>query len=66
MKYSEHDDTVTLEMSRAEHDQLLIMLGMAAGTAANLGHDMGPFLKFVNDLEEGNPRYTPYKIPEGS
>lgn len=79
MTYREVDDTVTLEMTRDDYEQLLHMLGFALGGAFR-GRDDGQFFRqtirqlsepifyrwvdFVNRLNTGNPRFQPYEIPE--
>jgi len=66
MKYTEHGDTITLEMSRDDYEGLLLMLGFAAGAASRKGelHTYWRWIDFVNRLNDGNPRFTPYEIPE--
>ena len=63
MKYTEKGDTVTLEMSRAEYSNLLIAIGIAAGSATDRQVFWG-WMQFVNELNETNPQFTPYQIPE--
>ena len=63
MKYTEKGDTVMLEMSRAEYSNLLIAIGIAAGSATDRQVFWG-WMQFVNELNETNPQFTPYQIPE--
>ena len=63
MKYTEKGDTIMLEMSRAEYSNLLIAIGIAAGSATDRQVFWG-WMQFVNELNETNPQFTPYQIPE--
>jgi hypothetical protein len=63
MKYTEKGDTVTLEMSRADYGNLLLSIGIAAGTASDKKAFWG-WMQFVNELNTGNPQFRPYEIPE--
>lgn len=63
MMYSEKGDTVTLEMSRADYGNLLIAIGIAAGSASDKKAFWG-WMQFVNQLNAGNPHFTAYQIPE--
>ena len=58
-------DTVRIDMSIAEWEHLLLMLGYAAGLAGR--EDPKRFWKFIqlaNDLNSGNPEFQPYEIPK--
>ena len=62
MSYSESPDgKVVLTMSRIDYEMLLMALGATSGT--NI-FDMRTILELLNRLNEGNPHYTPYQIPE--
>jgi hypothetical protein len=63
MKYTEHGDTVTLEMSRAEYHNMLVAIGIAAGSATDRQAFWG-WLQFLNELNEGNLQFPQYQIPE--
>jgi hypothetical protein len=63
MKFTENGDTVTLEMSRADYGNLLIAMGIAAGSATDK-KAFWRWMRFVNELNTGNPQFTPYLIPE--
>ena len=66
MTYTESGDTVTLTMTRDDHDQLMMLLGYALG-AIQGNHSARSFyraLDFINRLNATHPRYTPYEIPE--
>jgi len=66
MKYTENGDTVTLEMTRGDYENLLVAVGIAAGVAhqdANKQHFWN-WIDFANRLNAGNPRFTLYEVPE--
>lgn len=66
MSYTRYGEHVTLAMTPDEYAQLLLMLGYALGARHKEG-DLGGFyrwLAFVNDLNTGNPQFTPYEIPD--
>lgn len=65
MTYTQQGERVTLEMTRDDYDRLTLMLGFAVGAVMRTG-DMRMFytwLRFTNELNNGNPNFTPYKIP---
>ena len=66
MTYTEQGDRVTLEMTREDFDWLLIMLGMALRSAMRDGDKQRfySWLRFANELNNNNPNFTPYEIPE--
>lgn len=56
---------VTIEMSEEEHDRLICMMGYAVGAAMRQDSDLGwGWIRLVNRLNEGNPDFVPYKIPD--
>jgi len=66
MKLTEKGDTVTLEMTRGDYDNLLIAVGIAAGVSA---HDPDKtvfwmWIDFANRLNATNPRFAQYEVPE--
>lgn len=61
MSYSEENGQVVLRMSREDYEKLLLMLGAAFGRNIFEPYRM---LEFVNRLNEGNPNYMPYQVPE--
>ena len=63
MSYSEKGDVITLEMSRADYNQLLIAMGMAAGLASERKF-FWHWIDFANRMNTGNPHFIPYEIPE--
>jgi hypothetical protein len=56
----------TIQLTADEFDLLLIMAGYATGAAEGVGeHDLKwSFVKLMNRINEGNPDWTPYAIPE--
>jgi len=63
--YSETVDEVTLKMTHEDFADLLLMLGYAAGAAHKESAGMfWRWIAFANRVNEGNPRFTPYEIPE--
>jgi hypothetical protein len=53
-------DRVTLQLLRFEWEYLLWMLGVAVGKTDKSAETL-EMLIFVNRLNEGNPRFTPYE-----
>jgi hypothetical protein len=55
-------DRVQFDVSREDFDLILMALGMGAGGAPQ------PFfwriVRLVNTINEGNPNFTPYEIPD--
>ena len=65
MTYHSNGLRVMLEMSQEEWTNLLIMLGMATGMAFNKSNQEGyRWVKLVNAMNETNPQFRPYEIPE--
>jgi hypothetical protein len=57
---------ITLVMSEDNYGRLMIALGMLTGLVHRVD-DIREFysvLRLANDLNAGNPQYTPYEIPE--
>lgn len=57
---------LNLSLTRNEWDALILMAGMATGAAfknctAKLAFS---FLAIANKMNEGNPNWVPYEIPE--
>ena len=63
MTYTENGDRITLEMTRDDYEMLLMMAGFAAGASRERAH-FYMWLKFVNRLNETNPNFMQYEIPE--
>ncbi|HEU0142922.1 MAG TPA: hypothetical protein VFQ79_24595 [Bryobacteraceae bacterium] len=66
MTYTEQGDRVTLEMTRENFCQLLFLIVYATGAATREGDKtlFCHWIKFTNDLNATNPRWTPIEIPE--
>jgi len=67
MTFTSQGDRVTLEMTREQYDSLMTMLGFALGAVMAQIDDKEMFyswLSFTNELNNGNPNFTPYEIPE--
>jgi len=66
MTYTENADTITLEMTKAQYDQLLMMLGFAAGAAHKDVNEtlFYHFIAFTNKLNATNPHFNQYALPE--
>ena len=66
IRFKREGDVITIQMSEENYTRMLIVLG---GRVAEARRDGGDFffwesVKFVNDLNAGNPQYTPYAIPK--
>jgi hypothetical protein len=64
--YTQQGERVTLDMTRDDYDKLMLMLGYATG-AANMAGELTLFwswLRLANELNNGNPNFRPYEIPE--
>ena len=62
--YKREGDDITLEMTAADFGQLLLIVGYAIGACSGRAEPMFyPWLRFVNELNTGNPHFTPYEIP---
>lgn len=61
MTFSEKGDTVTLTMTQSDYLQLLLILGYATGSAKD-PTTFRSFLRFTNELNRTNPRFTPYEL----
>ena len=65
MKYTQEEDRVTLEMTRADYNQLLYLLGAAAaGMRRQSERAFWDAIKFANRMNATNPAFTLYEIPE--
>jgi len=62
MSYREENDQVILTMSREDYGLLMMLLGGGMAGERIVTWDKG--LSFLNRLNEGNPRYTPYQVGE--
>jgi hypothetical protein len=58
-------DRVVLDMPRATWERLIWALGLAAGAFSKDDRRLlHRHLALVNELNEGNPEWLPYAIPE--
>jgi hypothetical protein len=67
MTYAENGDKVTLEMTRGDYGELIMLLGYKLGAVLGAPHgqtEFWGFLDFVNRLNATNPHFTQYQIPE--
>jgi alpha-L-fucosidase len=67
MKLTEKGDTVTLEMTRGDWENLLRAVGIAAGVSS---HDPDKtvfwhWIDFANRLNADIPGFVPHAVPEG-
>lgn len=64
MIYTEKGDSITIEMTRNDYEQLMLILGYACGAASAKNPAIFyTWLAFVNDLNATNPNFTPREIP---
>jgi hypothetical protein len=66
MKLTQIGDTITLEMTRGDWENLLVAVGIAAGVSSR-DPDKTLFwhwIEFSNRLNATNPRFTQYEVPE--
>jgi hypothetical protein len=59
---------ITLSMSEENYGRLLLAFGYIAGFGRALPGESFYWrvMKLINDLNAGNPHFTPYKIPRES
>jgi hypothetical protein len=58
-------DQITIEMTRHDCEMLLWVCGLAAGSVRPAAPAVfWRIIEFANRLNEGNPNFTPYEIPE--
>jgi hypothetical protein len=57
-----------VELTREEHDTLLMMAGIATGAALrdNMPHMAVSFLRLINAVNRNNPDWTPYEDKFGT
>lgn len=67
MSYREENGQVVLTISHEDYDALLMRLASAAAYSARCygTASLGQHLALLNRLNEGNPKYTPYEVPDG-
>ena len=61
------DERVELDLSRDDFELLLQAMGFAAGAAKKAGNRdlFKSMLRLANDVNAGNPRWTPYDVETG-
>lgn len=67
MSYKRTDDgRIVLDLSPDQFDGILIALGYALGFAQDSGNVeyVQCWLRLVNQINQGNPNYTPYEVTE--
>jgi hypothetical protein len=66
MTYTQEGDRVTIEMTRDDYDTLLMILGAGLNAIYSKEGDKRMYyswLRFINELNNGNPNFVPYEIP---
>ena len=66
MSYRVEKGKVILELTPEQFDRILIMAGYATGAAQLRGDSPVDFIRLVNEINEGNPHFTPYQIPKSN
>jgi hypothetical protein len=64
VSYSEENGQVVLRMSREDYSYLLFLLGGSVIVAVEKESLLPNLMAFTNRLNEGNPNYTPYQVPD--
>jgi hypothetical protein len=68
MSYREEEGQVVLTMSREQFDRLLMVFAMATMKGMQFRSDfpraVENTMELLNQLNEGNPDYTPYQVAE--
>jgi hypothetical protein len=63
MSYREENDQIILTMNRQQYERLLMVLkGMVF--RSDFPRAAEHTMELLNQLNEGNPNYTPYKVVE--
>ena len=64
--FGRKDGVVTFAMSEHDYGRLLMALGFAAMAALQAGgrRELYDVIRVVNELNAGNPRFTPYEVPD--
>ncbi len=60
MSFTREGDTVVVRLTQKQFDRLLIALGMATSVADCGLRQM--VIRLVNEINEGNPNFTPYEV----
>ena len=68
MTFTKHPYGVTIELTHDDFEQLLLIVGFAAGAAKAQGEDrmFWGWIDFANRINRTNPNFTPYEIPQGA
>ena len=66
MSYSEKGGQVVLTISREDWTNLLMTLGIAAGSLDAESPMLAKVFHLVDRLTQGNPNYRPYRVGEKS
>jgi hypothetical protein len=67
MTYTQQGDHVTLDMTREVFEQLVWVLGVAAGVVSRergFRKEFWELIRLANELNTGNPNWKPYDVPE--
>ncbi len=66
MAFRREGDDIYLKLTADQYDMVLVALGMAAGLAARENHPKGYrcWLRVADEINEGNPQWQPYNVPE--
>lgn len=67
MTYTKQGETITLTMTQDDYETLLLVVGIAAGSSFLPNRALfWRLMQFANEMNTGNPQFTPYEIPEGA
>ena len=64
MSYREENGQVVLAMRREDYEHLLFLVAKAHAKMFDAWESRPNELAFMNRLNEGNPKYIPYKLAE--
>ena len=65
MSYQKTEAGVVITLTDEQYDELLLMLGYATGAMSNDDPNGWPLyraLRFVNEINDGNPNWMPYEV----
>jgi hypothetical protein len=64
--YTENGDKVVITLSHSDYNGLLLALGYAVGAAVKINerHVAQSFLRLANTINDGNPDWEPYFVPD--
>lgn len=67
MTFHEENNQVTLRMTRDDYALLLVVAGFGMGEIAGKNRDLfWALVRFMNDLNAGNPDWRPVEDPDDS